>query len=217
MAQAPGEGTDKAWVRSVPRQGGTAWLGREPRVQVALALWPWPSGSRVKPAFLSLQKLCPDQTTGFLRGSHRVTLLGAAPWRKLRQSGQAIQAGGEVRAGRALHHICRGARTRSRGPGARGLGAARKERGGRGQRWAWPGQGSPYLSHLAAPAVGLAALQQLCRKTAVLPVELLGGKRSHLTGCRLGPCQGPRCRRGNRPRSWPCGGQHADPLCTSHL
>jgi len=178
LGVGPGSGRghlDKAWVRGVPRQGGTAWLGQGPWVQVALALWPWPSGSWVKPAFLSLRKLCPDQTTGFLRGSHRVTLPGAAPWRKLGLSGQTIQAGGEVRAGRALHHICRGARTRSRGLGAWGLGAARKERGGRGRR-AWPGWGSHYLSHLAAPAVGLAALQQLRRETAVLPVELLGDK-----------------------------------------
>lgn len=122
MAQAPGSRhLDEAWVRGVSGWGGTAWLGQEPRVRVALALWPQLSGSWVKPAFLSLQDLCPNQTTGFLRGSHRVTLPGATPWRKL---GQTVQAGGEVRAGRALHHIRRGAWTRSRWPGGRGLGSA---------------------------------------------------------------------------------------------
>lgn len=166
---------------------------------MVLALWPQLSGSWVKPAFLSLQELCPDHTTGFLRGSCRVTLPGAAPWRKLGWSGQAIQAGGEVRAGRALHHIHRGARTRLRGPGGWGLGAAGKGCGGHGRGSGLAGAGLTYLGHLAAPAVGLAALQQLRREAAVLPVELLGDKRGHLTGRRLGPGQGPRCRHGNQP------------------
>ena len=102
VAQAPGSGhLDEAWVRGVSGWGGTAWLGREPQVRVALAPWPQLSGSQVKPAFLSLQDLCPNQTTGFLRASHRVTLPGATPQRKW--AGSPGWWGGMCRAGPPPH------------------------------------------------------------------------------------------------------------------
>lgn len=61
---------------------------------------------------------------------------------------------------------------------------------------AWLGRGSRYLGHLMDPAVGLAALQQLGRQIAVLPIELLKDKRRRLA--QVAPRQGP-CRPDWRP------------------
>lgn len=76
--------------------------------------------------------------------------------------------------------------------------------------WAWLGRGSRYLGHLMAPAVGLAALQQLGRQIAVLPIELLKDKRRGLAQVapRQGPCRPDWCLVANTET----GGQ--SPLCS---